>query len=154
MADERQLVMITPTRVSPEEAAEFVRGFERHWASPDPTALFDLLHPDVHLVQPLLPEMHSSAAYAEQLRRLLLLVPDLTGRVHRWVPDDNGVIIEHTLGGTVGGKRIELRLCDRITLREGKVVERIAYFDPTPLLLAVLTRPRAWLPYLRMKLGA
>ncbi len=32
-------------------------------------------------------------------------------------------------------------------------VERVAYFDPTPLLRALLTRPRAWPGFARMQLG-
>jgi hypothetical protein len=49
-----------------------------------------------------------------------------------------------TLRGTLGGRPIAWRVCDRATLRHGLVVERESYFDPTPLLRAVLTRPRAW----------
>jgi hypothetical protein len=51
---------------------------------------------------------------------------------------------ELTLRGTLGGRPISWRVCDRATLRDGLVVERESYFDPTPLLRAILTRPRAW----------
>ncbi|MFD0000231.1 nuclear transport factor 2 family protein [Nocardia sp. NPDC127526] len=133
-----------------KSAAEFVDRFEAFWASPDPSALDGMLHPDAHLVQPLRPEMHGSAAYADELIRLLELCPDLAGRLLWWAVVPEGVVIEHTLSGTVAGKRFELRVLDRITLRAGKVAERIAYFDPSPLILTIATSPTAWLPYLRL----
>ena len=126
-------------------SAEFVERFVRFWAAPDPTALDELLHDDAHLVQPLMPEARSRAAYAQSTRWLLAVMPDLHGRTHRWGPTEDGVLIEHTLGG----KALSWDLTDRITLRDGRVVERIAYFDPLPLVIAVVKRPRAWLPLLR-----
>ncbi|MFF3229073.1 nuclear transport factor 2 family protein [Nocardia suismassiliense] len=134
-------------------ASDFVVRFEAFWAGPDPDALGGLLHPNAHLKQPLRPEMHSSAAYAEELTRLLRLCPDLAGHLLWWAEVHDGVVIEHTLSGTIAGKRFDLQVLDRITLRDGKVVERIAYFDPSPLILTIATRPTVWLPYLRMQLG-
>jgi ketosteroid isomerase-like protein len=133
-------------------SAEFVERFKRFWAAPDPAALGELLHDEAHLVQPLMPGARSRAAYAETMRRLLAVMPDLHGHTRRWGETEDGVLIEHTLAGTLGGKRLSWDLTDRITLRDGRVVERIAYFDPLPLLLAVITRPRAWLPFVSMRL--
>jgi ketosteroid isomerase-like protein len=132
-------------------SAEFVERFERFWAAPDPGALDQLLHDDAHLVQPLMPDARSRAAYADATRWLLAVVPDLHGRTHRWGATEDGVLIEHTLTGTLGGRPFSWDLADRITLHNERVVERIAYFDPVPLLLAVLTRPRAWLPLLKTR---
>ena len=132
-------------------SAEFVERFKRFWAAPDPAALDELMHEDARLVQPLMREARSRAAYAGAMRRLLAVMPDLHGRTHRWGPTEDGVLIEHTLAGTLGGKALSWDLTDRITLRDGRVVERIAYFDPLPLVLAGLTRPRAWVPLLRIR---
>ena len=132
-------------------SAEFVERFRRFWSAPDPAALDALLHEHARLVQPLLPEVSSREAYAEAMRRLLAVMPDLRGHTRRWGPTEDGVLIEHTLTGTLAGKPLSWDLTDRITLRDGRVVERIAYFDPLPLLLAVLTRPRAWMPLLRTR---
>jgi ketosteroid isomerase-like protein len=132
-------------------SADFVERFERFWAAPDPAALDELLHDDAHLVQPLMPDARSRAAYATAMRRLLAVMPDLHGRTCRWAQTTDGVLIEHTLAGTLGGKALSWDLADRITLRDGRVVERIAYFDPLPVLLAVLTRPRAWIQFLGLR---
>lgn len=133
--------------------AEFVERFKVFWAAPDPEALDQLLHDDAHLVQPLMRAARSRAAFAETTRRLLVVMPDLHGRTRRWGPTEDGVLIEHTLAGTLGGKRLSWDLTDRITLRDGRVAERIAYFDPLPLLLAVLTRPRLWAQLLTMRMS-
>ena len=132
-------------------SAEFVERFKHFWAAPDPAALDALLHDDAHLVQPLMPDARSRAAYAAAMRRLLAVMPDLHGRTRRWGQTEDGVLIEHTLAGTLGGKALSWDLTDRITLRDDRVLERIAYFDPLPLLLAVLTRPRAWIQFLTLR---
>jgi hypothetical protein len=40
---------------------------------------------------------------------------------------------------------------DRITLRDGLAIERVAFLDPAPLLRAVLTRPRSWPRFARLQ---
>ena len=134
-------------------SAEFVDRFRRFWAAPDPAELEGLLHDDARLVQPMMPTARSRAQYAAMTAQLLRVMPDLHGTTHRWAETEDGVMIEHTLAGTLGGKPLRWDIADRITLREGRVVERIAYFDPLPIALAVLTRPRAWLPFIRIRLG-
>lgn len=44
------------------------------------------------------------------------------------------MLIEWVATGTLPGGPIELRGADRYTLRDGKVTEGVAYFDPRPLL--------------------
>jgi ketosteroid isomerase-like protein len=44
------------------------------------------------------------------------------------------VLIEWMATGTLPGGPIELRGADRYTLRDGKVAEGVAYFDPRPVL--------------------
>jgi hypothetical protein len=66
----------------------------------------------------------------------------------------DGVLIEFRLIGTLGGRSIEWPVVDRFVLREGLAVERVSYYDPTRLLLAILTRPRSWLRFLRSGLGS
>jgi hypothetical protein len=52
--------------------------------------------------------------------------------------------IELRLQGTLGRRRVVLHSCDRITLRDGKVIERVAHLDPAPLMAAVKRTPRIW----------
>jgi len=81
---------------------------------------------------------------------LLELIPDLTGEVHRWGATMDGVLIEFTLSGTVGGRPIAWPAVDRFVIGEGGLAtERINYFDSMPVALAAMTRPRAWPAFLR-----
>ena len=71
------------------------------------------------------------------------LITDLTGEVRRWGQTDDGVLIELTLSGRLGGRPITLEAIDRLVIGEdGLATERISYFDPTPLVLTAARRPR------------
>jgi hypothetical protein len=84
-------------------------------------------------------------AFRERFARpLFALIPDLHGQVERSAVGDDCAYVELTLRGTLGGRPVAWRVCDRTTLHNGLVVERESYFDPTPLLRAILTRPRSW----------
>jgi hypothetical protein len=58
-------------------------------------------------------------------------------------------MIELTLRGTLGRRPLEWTVADRIVLHDGLMAERHSYFDPTPLLPAMLRSPRAALRLLR-----
>ena len=62
--------------------------------------------------------------------------------------------IELTLSGTLGGRPLSWRACDRITLRNGVAIERESYLDPSPILAAVARAPRAWPRFLRIRARA
>lgn len=83
---------------------------------------------------------------------LFALIPDLHGQVERTAVGADCAYIELTLRGTLGGSPVAWRVCDRTTLRDGLVVERESYFDPLPLLRAILTRPRGWPAFARTQM--
>jgi ketosteroid isomerase-like protein len=129
---------------SAAQAAAFVDRFARAWAGPDLDQLEALWTDDVVLVQPLGPTTVGRAAGREAFTSLLGLVPDLRATVHRWGATDDGVLIEFTLSGTLGGRELSWSAVDRIVLRDGSIAERRSYFDSIPILRQVLTRPRGW----------
>jgi ketosteroid isomerase-like protein len=141
---------ITPARPGTEAAQAWVLAFAHGWLAPASADAFaDHFQPwfdsQVRLRQPLLPTLVGHQAFRERFARpLFTLIPDLDGQVERFAIGADGAYIELTLRGTLGGRPIAWRVCDRATLRDGLVVERESYFDPTPLLRAILTRPRAW----------
>jgi ketosteroid isomerase-like protein len=141
---------VTPAVPGTEAAQAWVFAFAEGWwapTSPDPFAdHFELwLHPHVRLIQPGMPMVVGRRAFRERFARpLFALIPDLHGQVERFAVGADCAYVELTLRGTLGGRPVAWRACDRATLRDGVVVEREGYFDPTPLLRAILTRPRAW----------
>jgi len=126
------------------EVADFVGRFERAWADPDPERINALVHPDIEFIQPLEGVVRGHEEALAFWRRLFTLIPDIHGEVLSWGFGDDIVFIELRMIGTLGGKPIEWVTLDRIRLEDGKVRQRIAYFNPLPLVRAVVTRPRAW----------
>jgi ketosteroid isomerase-like protein len=134
--------------LSEATVADFVRRFDTAWSRPSPDALNELVHSDIEFIQPMEAPVHGHRDAAAFWRRLLTLIPDLRGEVISWGFRGQHVYLEFRMFGTLGGKPFEWVVLDRIVLEDGRVRQRVAYFNPMPLVLAVLARPRSWLPYL------
>jgi hypothetical protein len=136
------------------EAKEFVEFFAAGWkiGARDPEAFFrhfgPRMHPDTVLSQPIARPARGSGALRELFEPLFKAIPDLGGELRRWGETADGVFIELTLRGHLGGRPLEWTVVDRIILEDNMIRERQSYFDPTPLLKAVALRPRASLPVL------
>jgi hypothetical protein len=138
-------------------ARAWVEGFADGWRAPSSPEAFaahfrPLLAPDVRLIQPQLPTLEGHRAFEEEfVKPLFALMPDLHGDVERWGSRGDALYIEMTLRGTLRGRPLSWRVCDRVTLREGVAIERESYFDPSPLLAALARTPRAWPAFLRLR---
>ena len=126
--------MTTPVTMS--DARTFVENWLRVWRDRDGQAYAELLHEDCVFDNPItriprdqLPQFVDS---------LLAVWPDHRITATHWAATSDGellhVLIEWVATGTLLGSPIELRGADRYTLRDGKVVEGAAYFDPRPVL--------------------
>jgi ketosteroid isomerase-like protein len=135
-------------------AADFARFFGDGWAigATDPERFFahfgPAFAPDARLVQPLAPTAIGPAGLRERFTPIFAAIPDLRSEVLRFAPTEDGVLIEHTLRGTLGRRPLEWTAVDRFILRDGLIAERRAYFDPLPLIGAMLRSPRAALKLL------
>jgi ketosteroid isomerase-like protein len=135
--------------------ARFVEQFAAAWARPTVERLAALLHPEVRLRAPLMNPTDGYAASREEMRRLLLLWPDVHIEVERWSASGDVVFIEITMHATVAGRPARIPAIDRILLRDGLVLERVTYVaEPLPLLMTLLLRPSAWRRWWRSGLGA
>jgi ketosteroid isomerase-like protein len=139
-------------------AQAWVEMFAEGWANPVDADRFcdhfdPWFQPEVRMIQPSVKPVVGKQAFREQFARPLFeLVPDLHGTVESWAASGDVVYIELRLEGTVGRRAFTIHTCDRITLRDGKAVERVAYLDPAPLVKAVARSPRAWPRFLRTQL--
>src|SRR5215510_2572249 len=135
------------TRTGPATAdvAAFVDRFAAAWrAGRDGLRDFEpLVHPDVVLTQPMMPAGRGLDAFRAQFDAIFTAAPDLRGEVLAWGATADGVLIDLALRGTIGGRPVELITCDRIVLRDGRMLERHARMDPLPLVRATLGNPRA-----------
>jgi ketosteroid isomerase-like protein len=139
-------------------AKAWVEMFAEGWANPvDADSFCDhfdpWFQPEVRMIQPSVRPVVGKQAFREEFARPLFeLVPDLHGTVESWAASGDVVYIELRLEGTVGRRAFTMHTCDRITLRDGKAAERVAYLDPAPLVKAVARSPRAWPRFLRTQL--
>ncbi|HTA97918.1 MAG TPA: nuclear transport factor 2 family protein [Solirubrobacteraceae bacterium] len=95
-------------------------------------------------IQPLFNAVSGERGMRELFEGIFALIPDLRAELDHWAVNESVALIEFTLTGTIGGKPIRVRGVDRMKLDGDKLVLRETYFDPLPLLIALLTRPRAW----------
>lgn len=148
---------MTATATAEQTAAErWVEAFTEGWRAPaGPEEFADHFErwftDDVRMIQPQLPLAVGKEAFRESFRSAFELIPDLHATVHRWAAERDVVFIEFTLEGTLGGRAVSVPAVDRFILRDGLVSERVAYFDPAPMLRAVATSPRAWPGFARLQ---
>jgi ketosteroid isomerase-like protein len=148
-----QIAMPAVSRTA-DEAAEFVRAFGDFWSAPTPERFRALMHPEVHLVQPLAPEAHGIDAAVAWFTATQALLPDIRITVRRWSGTPEALFIEWTAHATFGGKPVRWDAVDRFRLEGGLVRERVAHFDALPLVVTILARPAGWLHALRTRLAA
>jgi hypothetical protein len=148
------MTTVTETTAAERWVEEFVEG----WRAPsDPESFADhferVCTDDVRMIQPQLPTLVGKKSFREGfVRPTFALIPDLHAIVHDWAAEGDVIYINFTLEGTLGGKPISWACIDRVVLRDGLACERRAHFDPTPLLAAVVTRPRAWPAFVRVQI--
>jgi hypothetical protein len=138
--------------------APWVRPFADAWRAPSDADSFadqlePWLDPEVRLVQPQMPTLAGRRPSARgSPGRCSRSLPDLHGVVEGFAARADVVYVELRLEGTLGRRRLTMRSVDRVVLRDGRAVERVAHVDPTPLLLAVATTPSAWSRLARTRL--
>jgi SnoaL-like domain len=155
--------MLPPPATAAGTASEWVEAFADGWRAPTDADSFchhfePYLSDSIRLVQPQLPEVVGKAAFRERFARPLFeLLSEIRGEVGAWAStptaDGEVVLIELTIRARVGGRPVTLHTVDKITLRDGLAVERIAILDPLELLGAVALSPRAWPRFARVQLA-
>lgn len=126
--------------------ADFVGVFTRRWAAPlvEFDRFLDLLSPEVRLVAPLDHTSVGRAAGLRSLRTIFAALPDFRAEVDGWAVSGDQLFVEMRFFATIGGRPLTWPNVDRFTFVDGLAVERHAFFDPLPLLLAALRRPSGW----------
>jgi ketosteroid isomerase-like protein len=125
-----------------DAAATWIEAFTDGWRAPADADAFiahfePWLSPDIRLVQPQAPPVVGIDDFREKfVRPAFALMPDIHGTVRSWAARGDVIFIEIDLAGTLAGRPVEWTSYDKVTLRDGVAIERVANFDPTPLLEA------------------
>lgn len=133
---------------------EMARAFETAWAAPTPERLVALLHDDVVLFQPQLPPIRGKAAARAEFERLFRWLPATHGIVDRTLSAPGVTMIEWRLVFPIGRHGTTIPIVDRLTIRDALIAERAAYFDQTPILIAVGARPWLLPGFARYRFGS
>lgn len=138
------------------DMGEWVDAFAQVWAAPrqELDRLMALLDRDIVLVAPSTPPRSvGQAAGRKAFERAFRAMPDLRATVRRWSATDEVLFIEMTFHATIGGREVAWDDVDRILFKDGRAIERIAYFDPTPVRKAFTKNLRAMGQLMRMRMG-
>lgn len=139
------------TTIQASARGVFVERFAEAWSDPSPERLMALMAPDVVLRTPAMPPVRGLDQVRSMWTALFGALPDLRGDVQRWAATDDGVLIELTLSATVARRVFAWQLVDRVVLSDdGRIRERVSYFDPLPLVVEMLKAPRRWPSFARM----
>ncbi|MCE7998500.1 MAG: nuclear transport factor 2 family protein [Rhodobiaceae bacterium] len=127
---------------SPPRDHPFIQEFREIWANPTLDDLMAPLREDVTLIQPLSKPLQGKQAARKAFRKILTRFPGLQGDVHGGLGNDDLVFIDWTMVVPIGRGEQRLPVIDKVTLIDGRVKERIAYFDPSPLFGPIARSPR------------
>ncbi len=119
----------------------FVQTFTDVWARPTLDSLMAPLRDDVTLIQPLSKPLYGKQAARKAFRQILTRFPGLKGEIHGGEGSGDTVFIDWTMVVPIGRKKHHLPVIDKVTLEDGLVKERIAYFDPSPLFGPIARSP-------------
>ena len=139
------------------EAEELVAFFAEGWriGASDPERFYahfgSRFTPDALLTQPLAAPAHGPRGLRDLFAPIFAAMPDFGVEVLRWGATEDGAMIEIRLRGTLSGRPITWTAVDRLVLRDGLIAERHSYFDPLPLLRALLRSPRVLWAVLRSR---
>jgi hypothetical protein len=142
-----------------ERGRLFVEAFAEGWRAPaDADALADhfepWLRPDYRFAQPFWRAVRvGPVEFREAFARPIFgVLSEVRGTVETLACRGDTVFISLRLDVTIGRHRATVRVCDQVTLVDGRAAERFTYADVTPLLPAIVRTPRSWWRLLRWQL--
>lgn len=115
------------------EALAFVDRFAAAWAAKDGAAFLRLWHPEGRLHYP----FASRVIRGDEIGKLNDLTkanaPHLTWKLLSWTARGDVVVIEWESSNRYGEHVVTWRGVDKLTLKNGKIIEEIVYADTAPL---------------------
>lgn len=122
--------MTTAENLAGSDEAAFVEAWAAIWRDHDGERWPNLLHEDGVLRNPF--GALSRDELPGYMTGLVAGIADHRITPLSWGATGDGVLIEWLMTGRIGDAPLEVHGVDRFTLRDGLVVEGVAYFDPAP----------------------
>jgi ketosteroid isomerase-like protein len=115
------------------EKQTFVNNFAAAWAARDGDAFLALWDPHGQLHYPFANRVIMGAEIGKLNNLTKDIAPHLTWKLVDWTSRDDVVVIEWESSNRYGDRVIVWRGVDKMTLRDGKIIEEIVYCDTAPL---------------------
>jgi ketosteroid isomerase-like protein len=115
------------------ESQAFVDRFAAAWAARDSDAFLALWHPEGELHYPFANRVIKGSEIGKLNDLTKINSPHLTWTLVDWTRRGDVVIVEWESSNTYGARVIAWRGVDKLTLRDGKIIEEIVYSDTAPL---------------------
>ncbi|MEK7830596.1 MAG: nuclear transport factor 2 family protein [Acidobacteriota bacterium] len=123
------------------DAQEFVTRFADAWATRDGEAFLAVWHPDGKLHSPFYNRVIAGCEIGKLSEMQKTQLPHLTWTLIGWTWRDNIIVIEWETSNRYGEKSVTWRGVDKLTIREGKIIEEIVYVDTAPIQAQRAGRP-------------
>jgi ketosteroid isomerase-like protein len=115
------------------EIQTFVDRFAAAWAAKDAAAFLALWHPDGKLHYPFSDRVIAGHEIGKLNDLTKANAPNLTWTLLGWTARGPVIVIEWETSNRYGDRVVAWRGVDKLTLREGKIIEEIVYTDTAPL---------------------
>jgi hypothetical protein len=114
-------------------AEDFVNRFAAAWAARDAGAFLALWHPEGKLHYPFANRVINGREIGKLNDLTKASAPDLTWNLVGWTSRANVIVIEWACSNKYGDRVVFWGGVDKLTLRDGKIIEEIVYTDTAPL---------------------
>ncbi|MGL4287727.1 MAG: nuclear transport factor 2 family protein [Phreatobacter sp.] len=115
------------------EKQTFVDRFAAAWGARDGAAFLALWHPEGRLHSPFTQRVIKGSEIGKLNDLTRKISPDLTWTPVDWTSRGEVVVIEWESRNRFGAKTITWRGVDKLTLRDGRIIEEIVHSDTAPL---------------------
>jgi hypothetical protein len=115
-----------------QETEEFVERFATAWRTRKNEAFAAIWHPDGELVYPFVGRTIKGKEIGLLNDITKQNAPELTWQMLGWTARDDVVVVEFEASNRYGERVVTWRGVDKLTLRDGRIIEEVVYLDTAP----------------------
>jgi hypothetical protein len=119
--------------MTPQQIETFVGRFEQAWASRSSEAFQSLWHPEGELHYPFAGRVIKGSEIGLLNEIQAASAPELTWELIHWTARGDVVVVEWECSNRYGEAIVTWRGVDKLTLRDGRIIEEVVYADTAPL---------------------
>lgn len=117
----------------------FMQVYEETWPSFDADRLeqFEMVHPEARIDHSGMERPIRGDEEPDYVRGIKALLPDISLEMKNWAARGDVIFVEYAMAATVNGERVAWDGIGRFELRDGRVIDAIGRWDPTPIQAAL-----------------